>query len=135
MIRLVAILLLMTSGNIRFFLGGTPVHGDCAHPACAPQLEMQSCCSEPPSAGDYCPMSGGPCECGVSPLPDPQPVPHAPFPKTDRDSLTAVRAPPITIETLLETEAIPLRSALAAPSLLSGLTHNEIQALLCIWQT
>lgn len=80
-------------------------------------------------------MSDGPCECGVSPVQDPQPVPHAPSPKTDRESLTAVRASPITVETLLETEAIPLRSPPDALSLLSGLTHNEIQALLCIWRT
>lgn len=133
MIRLIAIVFLVTTGNFGFLRGGSSVHGDCGHPACSPQVEELACCNEPPPADDYCPMSDGPCECGVSPLPDPQPVPHAP--KTDRESLTAVRASPMTVETLLEAEAVSLRSPPDALSLLSGLSHNEIQALLCIWRT
>src|SRR5690606_2253385 len=71
-IRLVAILLSVTSGGIRLLPGAASVHGECGHSDCAAQVETASCCGEPLPAED-CPMSGGPCECGVSPLPDPQP--------------------------------------------------------------
>ena len=103
MIRLVVILLLATTGLLRFPHAAGGAHGACAHPGCAIEIETRSgCCDLRPAAAEFCPMSGGPCQCGVSPRPDPQPNPDAPLPRTDRDSLTAVPAPPIRVESWAE---------------------------------
>lgn len=136
MIRLLVILLLATSGILRFPLAAGGSHGDCGHQACATEIATTpGCCESETLAPDFCPMSDGPCECGFAPLPDQQPAPDAPLPKTDRDSVTAVPASPIRVESEIDLQQ---RSPIAAAhplSILADLTHNEIQALLCIWRT
>lgn len=136
MIRLLAILLLATSGMLRFPLAAGGVHGDCGHKACATDaVKTSGCCESETLAPDFCPMSGGPCQCGVAPLPDRQPAPDAPLPKTDRDSVTAVPAPPIRVEFEIVSQRNSSGWSLSPLSLLARLTHNEIQALLGIWRT
>lgn len=135
MIRFLAILLLATSGMLRFPPTAGGSHGDCGHPGCVTEFATTSgCCDSEAIAADFCPMSSGPCQCNIAPLPDPQPAPDAPLPKTDRDSMTAVPASPIRVESEID---LHQRSPVAAAhplSLLAGLTHNEIQALLGIWR-
>lgn len=80
-------------------------------------------------------MSGGPCQCGVSPLPDQQPTPHTPLPRTDRESVTAVPRQPIQFVPEADAERGSPTCPAGHQSLLAGLTHNEIQALLGIWRT
>lgn len=79
-------------------------------------------------------MSRGPCQCGVSPVPDPHPVPDAPLPNSGRDSLVAAPTLPTGLVPIIEPEAEPARGSMASVSLLARLTHNEIQALLGIWR-
>lgn len=136
MIRLLVILLLATSGILRFPLVAGGSHGDCGRQACATEIATTpGCCESETLAPDFCLMSGGPCQCGFAPLPDQQPVPDAPLPKTDRDSVTAVPAPPIRVEVEIVSQRRPLGRSASPLSLLAGLTHNEIQAFLGIWRT
>jgi len=135
-IRLLVILLLATSGILRFPLVAGGSHGDCGHQACATEIATTpGCCESETLASDFCPMSGGPCQCGVAPLPGQQPAPDAPLPKSDRDSVTAVPAPPIGVEPEVDPQRRSVIPATGPLSLLAGLTHNEIQALLGIWRT
>jgi hypothetical protein len=136
MVRVFVILLLATGWLAQ--AGVRPVavqHGDCGHAVCITPAIETSCCGEPAASDSYCPMTGGACTCKASPAPDKQPDRDAPLPRFERDGQTAVRAPPTGIETAVKPEAEPLRSSGVTASLLSGLTHNEIQALLSIWRT
>jgi hypothetical protein len=135
-IRLLVILLLATSGILRFPLAAGGSHGDCGHQACATEIATTpGCCESETLAPDFCPMSGGPCECGFAPLPDQQPAPYTPLPKTERDSVTAVPTPPIRVEVEVVAQRRSFVWSSIPLSLLAGLTHNEIQALLGIWRT
>ncbi|MCC5785816.1 MAG: hypothetical protein JJU33_03840 [Phycisphaerales bacterium] len=135
MTRTLAIMLLAFAGLIRFSPGVVPEHGVCGHDACAPQMAERPCCDTPAPSESYCSTSDGPCRCGVTPVPDPLPIPDAPLPKTDRDAPTAIRGPPVVVEAMVEPEDEPSRCSAVPASLLAGLTHNEIQALLGIWRT
>lgn len=135
MTRLLLIILLATSGLMRLPLAGVGAHGDCGHQECATGIvTAMGCCDTHSVEATFCPMSDGPCQCGVSPLPGPLPTPDAPLPKSDRDSLTAVPAPPIRIQTDVELQPRSTVAGTSPLSLLAGLTHNEIQALLGIWR-
>jgi len=70
-------------------------------------------------------------------MPDenPAPVPPAPLPRTDRDSLTAVIEPQPDLLDSPEMDGETVRITAATFSLLQGRSHNEIQALLGVWRT
>ena len=83
----------------------------------------------------FCSMSDGPCRCGISPTPDPERLPDAPLPKTDRDSVTGFpNGPPRVTPVIEPDDATPAMASLVV-SLRAGNTHNEVQALLGVWQT
>jgi len=80
-------------------------------------------------------MSGGACTCDVSPTRDRQPGPDTPLPRSDRESLTAVPARSIAVETIVFSERGLIRASSVTAGLLADLTHNEVRALLGIWRT
>lgn len=87
-----------------------------------------------PAEESFCEMSGGPCSCDVAPGHRPKHMPEAPMPRTERESTTAV---PIPSTRLVEYSVrVPeLRRENAAWfGVNAGRTHNEIQALLGVWQ-
>lgn len=80
-------------------------------------------------------MSGGPCTCAAAPMPDRQPRPDAPLPRTDRDSITGLPNGPPQITPVIEPDNATPTMASLVTSLRAGKTHNEVQALLGIWIT
>ena len=131
--RVLVILMLATAGLSGFAPAGVDRHGDCGHEACAPEASP-SCCDSAPDSDGYCALSDGACRCGVAPVPIPLPLPDAPLPKTERDASTAIRGPPAGTVLLAPSRDDAPRPSTEPASLLSGLTHNEIQAFLGIWR-
>lgn len=80
-------------------------------------------------------MSGGACTCAVSPGPDRQPIPNAPLPRSESDSLTAVPPSPSAVPWPSHPATEPVRSVPLSVGLFEGFTHNEVQAILGIWRT
>jgi hypothetical protein len=105
-----------------------------------PQVEVvSSCCPlgdalTQSQSDDYCPMSGGPCTCGVSPDQDHQPTEPMPMPQRDRDTLQMVRAPPVGIHVIELRTPQRLTAVGMIDAIRSGFTHNQLQALLGIWR-
>lgn len=136
MVRILAILLLAASGLVRSGGSAAAAHAEeCTHVACvAPQADT-GCCGEPAPGSSYCPMSEGPCRCGISPAPAPKPLPDAPLPRTERDSVTGLPNGPPTITPVIEPDDTTPSMASLVVGLRAGKTHNEVQALLGVWQT
>lgn len=100
-------------------------------PSCCP---LGNAVAQNTKDSDYCPMSNGPCVCGVRPAEDREPTDPMPMPSRDRDTLQMVRVSPVAIQTI----TIDLPKCLIAVALSdgihSGFTHNQIQAFLGIWR-
>lgn len=139
MTRLLAIVVFVLAGLPGLGVGMlgalAPESGhQCQESGCHVVAVEASCCSEGVEE-PYCPMSGGPCECVAAPLPDPQPRPETPLPGLDRDQIVTAPRPalqPIPILTAAATRPCVLATR---PSLLAGMTHNDIQAFLGTWRT
>lgn len=139
MIRLITILTLIFAAIPGLGVGLAsgqalgPGHA-CSSSGCHEVVIETSCCGESAEVS-VCPMSGGPCTCAAAPMPDRQPRPDAPLPRTDRDSITGLPNGPTQITPVIEPDnATPTMASLVA-SLRAGKTHNEVQALLGIWIT
>lgn len=79
-------------------------------------------------------MSDGPCTCAAAPNPDRHPRPDAPLPRSDRDSATGLPNESTQIGWLIDpVDPTPVAAALVF-GLRAGKTHNEVQALLSVWQ-
>jgi len=144
MIRILAILVLVASGLPRLGTGFAAGQDRCGESACHVPVVKVSCCGEPipPADSDFgcgsdafCPMSEGPCRCGISPTPAPEPLPDAPLPRTDRDSITGLPNGPPKITPVIEPDDTTPSMASLVVGLRAGKTHNEVQALLGVWQT
>lgn len=116
---------------------------DCATICAAHELSQiqpePSCCplgdgmTQAPT-NDYCPMSNGPCACGLSPNDAPSPTEPMPMPSRDRDTLQMTRAPPASL--IIITTDLPTRLTTIARtgSIRAGFSHNQAQALLGVWR-
>ena len=113
----------------------TPAMGSdpCVMMGCHEVIREVSCCGTD-TVRTICAMSNGPCTCGLSPIEIPSPNEPLPLPSRDRDSTLMVRGPPTTIQNI--TTEIPQRliSVARAGSICAGLSHNQVQALLGVWQ-
>ena len=145
MIRILTILILLFAGLPRVGTGmigviGSSAEHECAEMVCQqPVIAPTSCCDEQAPVIDmdeYCPMSGGPCQCGVAPDDDRTPNPKAPLQRSDSQitlglAKTSVELPrwntPAEAGRAVATDQVV--------GLASLRTHNETQALLGIWQT
>ena len=74
-------------------------------------------------------------QCGISPAPAPERLPDAPLPRTDRDSVTGLPNGPPKITPVIEPDDTTPSMASLVVGLRAGKTHNEVQALLGVWQT
>lgn len=144
MIRIFAILVLVASGLPRLGMGFAAGQDHCGETSCHMSSVEVSCYGEPIPAADsdfccggdaFCPMSGGPCRCGVSPTPAPERLPDAPLPRTDRDSVMGLPNGPPKITPVIEPEIATPSVASLVIGLRAGKTHNEVQAILGVWQT
>jgi hypothetical protein len=137
MTRFLSILLLAIAGIPVFgsglVLGGGQDHA-CGHVGCNEVVVEATCCSEPTEPA-FCPASGGACQCGVAPLPDPQPRPDAPLPGSQRDQIVTAAQAAVRPVPILSAPATHPRVIAARLSLLAGMTHNDIQAFLGTWRT
>ena len=118
--------------------------------AAQPVMEM-SCCSltqafeqsetvdktaDKATNSDYCPMSGGPCRCGVSPADDTPSRPKAPLSSSSSDVLLGLHTDSQrTLNPFADALAESTPTAAFTDGLTSLRTHNETQALLGIWHT
>ncbi len=144
MIRILAILILVASGLPRLGTGFAAGQDHCGETAChVPAVEV-SCCGETVPLADsdfgcgsdaFCPMSEGPCQCGISPTHAPERLPDAPLPRTDRDSVTGLPNGPPKITPVIESDDTTPSMASLVICVRAGKTHNEVQALLGVWQT
>jgi len=83
---------------------------------------------------DFCPMSDGPCRCGISSDPEQNHHDPIPLPSRERDTLPFVRGPPPKVS-LIQIET-PVRSLSCDGfhAYRSGITHNQKQSLLGTWR-
>jgi len=83
----------------------------------------------------FCSSSSGPCRCSCTSLPVRFPFPDAPFPHPDRETLTSIFNGSFFIVELAEPGTDFHRETARSFGLLTGLTNNEIRAILGIWRT
>jgi hypothetical protein len=102
----------------------------CDDTACCQVIETFSCCGQPVKQR-YCSKSGGECRCGIG-KDDSKSSPAAP-PTPPRNDFTSQVFTAYTGPALVAPAAVRTLT----PPALTGLhrTHNETQALLCIWRT
>jgi len=144
MVRYLAILVLIGAGLSRIGVGLPGGHASCEDAGCHVPVVEVSCCGDEGSASasenagadeEYCPMSDGPCRCGVERGPAPERLPDAPQPRIDRDLVFGL-APGTRV-----LHRVPVLGREAGPAGLrlggcrAGLTHNEVRALLGVWRT
>lgn len=141
MMRLMTILILLLAGIPRVGIGmiGGPADAGCNDVVCQPVVVESGCCSVISPVVDmdeYCPMSDGPCRCGVRRGDDHNQSPEEPLQRSETQ---------ITLGLTAETRQICIwtvrRDEHSAP--MAGLvgnlhalrTHTETQAILGIWRT
>ena len=101
----------------------------CEATSCCAAVETTTCCGQVVQEMQ-CGKTGGECLCGIKPGNSKQ-MPVAPRPQEQNDlSLIFVVAPNGEIELPVLTRTPPLW---APPAI--HRTHNETQALLCVWRT
>jgi hypothetical protein len=102
---------------------------ECDAISCCEVVETATCCGQVVREM-RCGKTGGECLCGIR-SGDSEPTPEAPRPQEQNDlSLILVAGANGLIESPLPTRT---RVVWAPPA--SHRTHNEIQALLCVWRT
>jgi len=141
MIRLLTILILMLAGIPRVGIGmiGAPAVADCSDMVCQPVVVESTCCSELMPVVDmdeFCPMSGGPCRCGITPGDDSNPSPKAPLQRSETQITLGLFAEPrqACIWTAARDEHPAPMMGLVG-NLHALRTHTQIQAILGIWRT
>jgi len=135
------ILILILAGLPRVGIGmiGAPVSTGCDDMVCQPIVIESSCCSEQAPIVDmdeYCPMSDGPCRCGITPTDDGSPAPQAPLQRSETQFTLGLSAKPlqVCIWTVNPDEQLILMTGLVG-NLHALRTHTETQAILGIWRT
>lgn len=103
---------------------------ECIATSCCQIVDTKTCCGEMVREMRCGKTGGHECLCGLE-SGDSEPAPEAPRP-TDRNEVTPVLVAPIgsvvDLPRLMRSQVLP-----AAPAVVR--THNETQALLCIWRT
>ncbi len=107
-------------------------------PSCCPSgsedIRPQVDISEKDQSDAYCPMSNGPCTCGLNPVNDHTPDEPMPAPQRDRETLQMVRGPSRIIQ-LINIETLELSMPVAQTgTILWGFSHNQVQAFLGVWR-
>jgi hypothetical protein len=138
---MLTILILLLAGIPRVGIGMIGAGGDagCNDAVCQPVIVESSCCGDPAPAIDmdeYCPMSGGPCRCGVSPGNDGNQLPEAPLQRSESQITLGLSADPVRIcvWTAINDEHYAPMEGLVG-NLHALRTHTETQAILGIWRT
>jgi len=83
---------------------------------------------------DYCPMSNGPCTCGLSPANEHAPDEPMPAPQRERQTLQMMRGPPLAFELITTNPPKRLIPVALTGSIRAGFSHNQSQALLGVWR-
>tara|TARA_E500000318_G_C3482339_1_gene180936 strand:+ start:321 stop:728 length:408 start_codon:yes stop_codon:yes gene_type:complete len=135
MLRILAILTLIFAGLPRLGVGLAGGQDACGDSACHQPVVQMSCCDSDPGDDGFCPMSNGPCVCVAAPLPDPEPLPEAPLPRSDRDTVTGMPNGSPQVTPVVEPDRDAPKVASLVLALTVGKSHNEVQALLGVWQT
>jgi hypothetical protein len=103
---------------------------ECVETSCCQVVETKTCCGETVREMRCGKTGGHECLCGLEPG-DSEPAPEAPRPSERNDIvpvLVALIGSVIDLPTPIRSQVPP-----AAPAVVR--THNESQALLCIWRT
>lgn len=99
-----------------------------APPSCCPLDSTES------QSDDYCPMSNGPCTCGISSNNEHAPDEPMPAPQRERQTLQMMRGPPLTIQLITTDTPKRLIPVALTGSIRSGFSHNQAQAFLGVWR-
>jgi hypothetical protein len=99
-------------------------------PSCCPLGEA----ADRQLTSDYCPMSDGPCVCGLDSNQERQPIEPVPLPQRDRELQQMVRGPPELVEVTRATLLPHLVSLARKGSIRMGYSHNQTQAILGVWR-
>ncbi len=102
-------------------------------PSCCPSQSTETKSTQSQS-DEYCPMSNGPCTCGISSNDDHAPDAPMPAPQRERQSVQMMRGPPLTIQIINTDTPKRLIPVALTGSIRSGFTHNQIQAILGVWR-
>lgn len=102
---------------------------ECVETSCCQVVETKTCCGETARETRCCKTGGHDCLCGLA-SGDSEPAPDAP-PPPDRTEIAPIFAAPvgsvIDLPRPIRSQGPPAPPAIAR-------THNETQALLCIWR-
>ena len=135
------ILMFLLAGILRagILMIGAPDNTGCDDVVCQPVVVESSCCGEPAAVVDmdeYCPMSGGPCRCGVTPGDDRSPAPDAPLQRSETQITLGFSTAPVQIcvwTVSSDEHSTPMAGLVG--NLHALRTHTETQAILGIWRT
>ncbi|MDF1870162.1 MAG: hypothetical protein P1U30_07195, partial [Phycisphaerales bacterium] len=83
---------------------------------------------------DFCPMSNGPCTCGLNPANEHAPDEPMPAPQRERQTLQMMRGPPLAFQLITTDTPKRLIPVALTYSIRSGFSHNQTQALLGVWR-
>lgn len=141
MMRLITILILLLAGLPRIGVGTISVSADtgCNDVVCQPVVVESSCCDDPEIAMDmdeFCPMSGGPCRCGITSDGDRNQLPPAPFQRGETQITLGLSAESLQVgiwTVSSDEHSAPLIGLVW--NLHALRTHTETQAILGIWIT
>lgn len=130
-IRLILILtLLVQQLALPAVVFGASQAEECVETSCCQVVETKTCCGETVREMRCGKTGGYECLCGLEPG-DSEPAPEAPRPSERNDIvpvLVALIGSVIDLPTPIRSQVPP-----ATPAVVR--THNETQALLCIWRT
>lgn len=130
-IRLILILtLLMQQLALPAVVSAASQTEECVETSCCQVVETKTCCGETVQEMRCGKTGGRECLCGLQPG-DSEPAPDAPRP-TERNEIAPVLVALIASVIDLPT---PIRSQIPPVAPAVSRTHNETQALLCIWRT
>jgi len=105
-------------------------------------IAPSSCCpsdntetqSTQTQSDDFCPMSNGPCTCGLNPANEHTPDEPMPAPQRERQTLQMMRGPPLAFQLITTDTPKRLIPVALTHSIRSGFSHNQTQALLGVWR-
>lgn len=83
---------------------------------------------------EYCPMSNGPCTCGISSNDEHSPDEPMPAPQRERQTLQMMRGPPLAVQIITTDTPKRLIPVALTGSIRSGFSHNQAQAFLGVWR-
>jgi hypothetical protein len=104
----------------------------CLAVSCCDVVKLNACCDVAPT-DHFCERSHGSCQCGVSPGDAPDRLPEAPLPRGGNETQPLFAQLEATQIVEISDSTSHAFATKAAPFV--HRSHNQVQALLCVWRT